>query len=341
MDTSPISIVLTNYNHARYIGRQLSALLSQSIRPLEVIVIDDASTDDSVEVIGQFAKDDPIVRLIRHERNLGVVAACNRGVKECRGDFVTTVAADDVVAPGCLERIMRMIDRFPQAGIYCGQIRVMAPQAGGSDYKEVGIAKPNLWTEERFASPESLLNDYLEVEPCWHSLTAATVYRKRCLDEDGGFRAELGHWADTFALRAIGLKYGACYTPAVQCDVYYFPDSFGNSQGRNVRLMLDIVARAAWLMRSPEFRDRFPEPHVARWEKEYRVYVMWGHLCSAHQPLVRARWGLPPEGAGDAGRAGRSPSWPRRLWARLVLSYHWRRMRAYAPDLSCYSAAAR
>jgi glycosyltransferase involved in cell wall biosynthesis len=316
----------------------LKAVLSQSVRPLEVIVIDDGSTDDSVEVIGRFAKDDPIVRLIRHERNLGVIAACNRGVKECRGDFVTTVAADDVVAPGCLERVTRMIERFPQAGIYFGQIRGMAPDGGGSDFKEVEIYKPRLWADEKYATPESFLNDYLEVEPCYHSLSATTIYRKQCIDEVGGFRAELGHWADTFALRAVGLKYGACYTPSVQADFYFFADSFGSRQGRNVRLMLDIVARATWLMRSPEFRDRFPEPHVARWEKAYRDHAIWNHLCSAHHGLVRARHGLPPDAAGGAGRPRRPPWWPGRLWARLVLSYHWRRMEAYDPDLSCYSA---
>jgi glycosyltransferase involved in cell wall biosynthesis len=338
MNSSPISVILPNYNHARYIGRQLNALLSQSVRPLEVIVIDDGSTDDSVEVIGRFAKDDPIVRLVRNERNLGVIATVIRALKECQGDFVTGVAADDVVAPGCFERIMRLIDGFPQAGIYFGQLQAMYQSEGASDFKEGPIFKASRWTEETYASPESFLNDYLEVEPCYHSPSASTVYRKRCFEEIGGYRAELGHWADTFALRAIGLKYGACYTPSVQAYIYGYTDSFGASQWRNLKLSLDIVARAAWLMRSPEFRDRFPEPHVARWEKDYRNYVMTDLFSATYQPLVRKLFGLPPDGAGPAGW---SPSWWRQLWTRLVLSYHWRRTQAYAPDLSCYAATCR
>src|SRR5262249_28521358 len=136
------------------------------------------------------------------------------------------------------------------------------------------------WTEETYASPESFLNDYLEVEHCSHSPSACTVFRTQYLEEVGGFRAELGHWCDTFALRAIGLKYGACYTPSVQAYVYQYGDSFGRTQLKNVHLSLDIVGRAAWLMRSPEFRDRFPETHVARWENAYRDFVINMHLAS-------------------------------------------------------------
>jgi glycosyltransferase involved in cell wall biosynthesis len=220
MDTSPISVVLPNYNHARLIGRQLNALLSQSVRPLEVIVIDDASTDDSVEVIGRFAKGNPIVRLIRNERNLGAIATVMRGLKECRGEYFTSVAADDFVAPGCFERMMRLIDHFPQAGIYFGQVQCMVPQEGGSEFIEGPLSKASRWTEEMYARPDSFLNDYLEVEPCYVSPSPGTIHRTRCFEEVEGYRAELGHWADTFALRAIGLKYGACYAPSVQAYFY-------------------------------------------------------------------------------------------------------------------------
>jgi len=120
MTTSSISVVLPNYNHAQYIAGQLSALVSQSVRPLEIIVIDDCSTDESVGVIEEFARRDSIVRLIRHERNMGVVATLNRGLKEARGEYFYGGAADDLVGPGLIECTERMIARYPEAGVYFG-----------------------------------------------------------------------------------------------------------------------------------------------------------------------------------------------------------------------------
>ncbi len=70
--------VFRTYNHARYLPQVLESVLTQSVRPLEVLVLDDASTDDSVQVIQQYAARDPLVRLVRNERNLGVVATLNR-----------------------------------------------------------------------------------------------------------------------------------------------------------------------------------------------------------------------------------------------------------------------
>lgn len=74
-----LSVVVPNYNHAQYLPEALNAILNQSCRPMEVIVIDDCSTDNSVEVIEAFIRMDPIIRLYRNERNRGVNFSMNRG----------------------------------------------------------------------------------------------------------------------------------------------------------------------------------------------------------------------------------------------------------------------
>jgi glycosyltransferase involved in cell wall biosynthesis len=68
MSNTTISVVLPNYNHAEYIGEALEAILSQSVRPKEVIVVDDNSTDGSIAVIEKFLRRDSIIRLIRLPR---------------------------------------------------------------------------------------------------------------------------------------------------------------------------------------------------------------------------------------------------------------------------------
>ena len=92
------SVVMPNFNHARYLEAALQAHLAQSVPPLEIIVVDDASTDESVAIVERLATEHSRLRLIRLARNGGVNAAINRGLREARGDYVSVSAADDLVA---------------------------------------------------------------------------------------------------------------------------------------------------------------------------------------------------------------------------------------------------
>src|SRR6266446_3649184 len=110
-----LSVVVPNYNHAKYLEVSLSAILRQSLKPLEIIVLDDASTDNSVEVIRRFAAQNPLVRLVQNEKNLTVVPNLNKGVDLARGEYVYIAAADDEVLPGLFEHSMALLGKYPQA----------------------------------------------------------------------------------------------------------------------------------------------------------------------------------------------------------------------------------
>ena len=112
-----LSVLFPNYNHARFLPESLGAFLAQSYRPVEIIIIDDASTDNSVEVIETFARREPRLRLIRNERNMGVVPNMNRLVEMASGDYVYLSAADDKVLPGFFEKSMALLSQYPQAGL--------------------------------------------------------------------------------------------------------------------------------------------------------------------------------------------------------------------------------
>jgi len=82
-----LSVIIPNYNHGKYLPACLNAILRQSVTPLEVIILDDCSTDNSVEVVERFAAEDPIFRLIRNPKNLGVMPNVNKGVDLARGSM--------------------------------------------------------------------------------------------------------------------------------------------------------------------------------------------------------------------------------------------------------------
>lgn len=89
-----VSVIITNYNYEKYIARAVRSCLNQSHVSHEVIVVDDISTDDSINVLKPFEKQ---VKIVSTETNSGVAVAANVGVKHSRGQFFIRVDADDYV----------------------------------------------------------------------------------------------------------------------------------------------------------------------------------------------------------------------------------------------------
>lgn len=98
-----VSIVMPCFNAGRWLGAALDSLQRQTLRDLEIIAVDDASTDATPGLLAQRARSDPRVRPVRLERNLGPGAAANRGLAESRGQFIARLDADDLAMPGRLE----------------------------------------------------------------------------------------------------------------------------------------------------------------------------------------------------------------------------------------------
>lgn len=94
-----LTIAVTNYNNEMYIGRCLNSIVGQLTNIVEVLVIDDGSTDDSLSVINKFAATHDGVRVIV-ETNSGVSVARNRAIDEANGTYVTFVDSDDEITPG-------------------------------------------------------------------------------------------------------------------------------------------------------------------------------------------------------------------------------------------------
>ena len=112
-----ISVVIPLYNKASTIYTTLISVLAQSVRPREVIVIDDGSTDGSAEIVEQMIADKPHVKLVR-QANAGVSAARNRAIEMAQGEWVALLDGDDIWSPEYLKAVHEMIERWPECGAY-------------------------------------------------------------------------------------------------------------------------------------------------------------------------------------------------------------------------------
>ncbi|MBX0322119.1 glycosyltransferase [Halomicroarcula sp. F13] len=114
-----MSVVIPAYERGHMVGRAVDTALAQTVEDLEVVVVDDGSTDDTRAVVEGY--DDPRVRYLAHETNRGVSAARNTGVEAARGEYVAFLDSDDEWLPRKLERQLAAIDARGEGwvGAYC------------------------------------------------------------------------------------------------------------------------------------------------------------------------------------------------------------------------------
>src|SRR5882762_3451884 len=144
MKLPSLSVILPNYNHGKLLPVAVEAILNQSAQPTEIIIIDDGSTDNSVEVIKGLASRSSIIKLHQNERNRGVSYTVARGIDLSSGDYVFFPAADDEILPGFFEKSLGLLAQYPQAGLSCtiGDWREM--ESGLNWHMGVGLAdKPS------------------------------------------------------------------------------------------------------------------------------------------------------------------------------------------------------
>lgn len=244
---------MPNYNHAKYIGEQLQAILEQSFRPIEVIVVDDCSTDNSVEIIESFAQKDPIVRLVRNDSNQGVIVSTNRALELVSGDYICFCPADDRVLPGFFEQSMNLLAQYPEAGLCCSHPAFIEDSTGEIDKHEDWF---HLSDRPRYVSPEEVVK-VVGPNSLWIAGVTCVVKRTAFI-EVGKYLPEMEWFCDWFAFHAIAFRYGICYIPEALAALRVLPDSYSGSKLKNLAAQQGVLAHLVRLLKSEQFRDVLP-----------------------------------------------------------------------------------
>ncbi|MBP2300846.1 glycosyltransferase family 2 protein [Azospirillum picis] len=117
-----VDVVVPSYQYGRYLRGCVTSVLTQDIADLRVLIIDNASTDDSVEVARRLAAEDRRVEVLARPRNLGPHASFNDGIDWARADYFLILCADDLLAPGALARAAAVMERHPGVHLSYGGV---------------------------------------------------------------------------------------------------------------------------------------------------------------------------------------------------------------------------
>ena len=116
--TSPrISIVLPTYNGSDFLSQALDSILNQTYADFELIIVDDASTDETPRIIADYAKRDKRIRVIRNPENQHIAASLNIGFKTAKGQYLTWTSDDNLYRPTALAVMVDYLDNHPETGL--------------------------------------------------------------------------------------------------------------------------------------------------------------------------------------------------------------------------------
>jgi glycosyltransferase involved in cell wall biosynthesis len=314
-----LSVVLPNYNHAKFIGRALAALLGQERAADEIIVIDDGSTDDSVAVIERIAATAPAIRLLRNPGNVGVIPTLQRGLEAARGKYVYFAASDDWIFPGFFALALRRLEADPDVGLFCGEA-MLIDGATNRPFAVRPAVRPRLRAGRIGAAAVQQL---LRSTDNW-ILTGSAIFRRDCVTWAGGFDARLGSFADGFIARKVALKFGFLFEPEIVASWVVFPDSISRKTAldlQRTKYILDVVPTL--IAADPGFPSWYANAFRDRWR------FAACRLALQADPIERSvmlEMGAPT--AAEKAKLESILAWPHRNLARLViLARLWYRLR--------------
>jgi hypothetical protein len=200
---SRVDVIVPCYNYAKYLRECVTSVCTQRAVDVRVLIIDDASPDNTPEVAAALTQEDRRVEYRRHAENQGHIATYNEGLEWASGDYLLLLSADDLLTPGALARASRLLDAHPEVGFTYGRAITTNNPVGHSP-ADVDDCR---WRVLLGA-------EYLRlccVEAANLVSTPTAVVRTEVQHAVGGYRKELPHtgdlemWARIAAHRAVGV----------------------------------------------------------------------------------------------------------------------------------------
>jgi len=188
-----VSILIPTFNRANYLRMAINSALNQTYLNIEIIVLDDCSTDETINMSKEY-RDKKNLKFIRNEKNIGFIANWNKGVKLSSGEYIKIMGDDDLVDKNCVAEEVRVLDGISDVGIVCSNYFII-DENNNITMQDNNINPYRLFHADTKENGGDFIKNYLlQKRPLgWPT---AILFRKRDIDKVGFFDINIGSYAD-------------------------------------------------------------------------------------------------------------------------------------------------
>lgn len=186
-----VSVIIPNYNHAPFLSQRIESVLNQSVKDIEVIILDDCSQDNSREIISKYADSDPRIRTHFNEKNSGsTFVQWNKGVQLASADFIWIAESDDFAEPKLLENLLPIMEGDSKVVLAYGQT-VIVDESGErmrsyqKDYNFLFKDSCDLWKDDFIRDGHRIASDLLLFHNIIPNASAALIRKSTYLEVGG------------------------------------------------------------------------------------------------------------------------------------------------------------
>jgi glycosyltransferase involved in cell wall biosynthesis len=207
MDPYFLTVVMPNYNHAKYLHESLDAILNQEYKNFELIIIDDGSTDNSFEIIKEYQNKNSNIRFFQNKKNLGVIQTVNMGISLANGEYLAFCAADDIVFSEFFKDTVNFVKKNSNIAICCGE----SSYFDGKNPYQFHNRRFYLGEETIIIKKGEILK-YLR-NSSFKIQTHVSIFRKDAVLKFGGYKENLKCLSDWYLNYQIGFNFNIAHIP--------------------------------------------------------------------------------------------------------------------------------
>ena len=272
-----VSIIIPVYNVSRYIGRCLQSVAAQTYDDITCILVDDCGTDDSMSIVSQFVSNysgNKKFDIVHHETNQGQSIARNTGIANAEGDYLYFLDSDDAITPDCIETLVRLAEKYPDADFIQGST-IEGTAELPTYHDPCTVAE---YIDDKDTLEQAILS--ATIKTVWNRL----IKRSFILDNNLFFPTDIANGEDLYWVYFMAQKAtAAAFTGK---GIYYYYVNANSSSTSNSRSYTKKRVRWHFLSVKALYEDMKKQGKCV---SRYQCQFLAGFICNYMMQLCKCR----------------------------------------------------